>query len=191
VTCGSALKLRHDQSKGYYLNSISANWGGGSGQQVVTLSKSKGEQSSLWQIKEAHKNGVDQQKQQCKAGAPILCGQQIRLTHIETSKNLHSHNYIPSVISGQQEVSAYGNQGEGDEGDDWIIVCEGEYWKRSDRVRFKHVQTNKYLSASTKQRFNQHNCPHCPIQNDLEVSCADRADHLAFFRTELGIFLYK
>lgn len=40
ITCGSAVKLRHLGTK-FYLNSGEMAWGTGSGQQVVTLGKTK------------------------------------------------------------------------------------------------------------------------------------------------------
>ena len=46
---------------------------------------------------------------------PIKCGQSIRLTHLQTSRNLHSHHF-QSPLSHNLEVSAFGEDGEGDEG---------------------------------------------------------------------------
>lgn len=62
-----------------------------------------------------------------------------------TRRNLHSHNY-PSPLSNNQEVSAYGEEGVGDEGDRWKVVCstKNDYWVRNDPVRFQHVVTGKY-----------------------------------------------
>lgn len=42
--------------------------------------------------------------------APIKCGDIIRLQHLPTGKNLHSH-YFQSPLSGNQEISAYGEDG--------------------------------------------------------------------------------
>lgn len=71
---------------------------------------------------------------------PIQCGSIIRLTHLTTKKNLHSHLFN-SPLSGNQEVSAYGNDGEGDTGDHWYVDCSGDYWERDDDVRLKHADT--------------------------------------------------
>lgn len=46
---------------------------------------------------------------------PIACGTTIRLEHLATGKNLHSHHF-PSPLSNNQEVSAFGENGEGDTG---------------------------------------------------------------------------
>ena len=58
----------------------------------------------------------------CQTGAPMKCGDSIRLEHMETSKNLHSHN-VRSPLSQKNEVSAFGDDGEGDDGDDFKLEC--------------------------------------------------------------------
>ena len=52
---------------------------------------------------------------------PIKCGQTIRLMHLQTRKNLHSHHF-QSPLSHNLEVSAFGEDGEGDEGMKSLIV---------------------------------------------------------------------
>lgn len=49
---------------------------------------------------------------------PVKCGNIIRLQHLATLKNLHSHHFA-SPLSGNQEVSAYGD----DQGMFWKIKC--------------------------------------------------------------------
>jgi dolichyl-phosphate-mannose--protein O-mannosyl transferase len=51
----------------------------------------------------------------CFYRQPIECGQTIRMTHVSTNRNLHSHHF-QSPLSHNLEVSAYGDNGEGDEG---------------------------------------------------------------------------
>ena len=46
---------------------------------------------------------------------PVKCGQTIRLLHLQTKKNLHSHHF-QSPLSHNLEVSAFGEDGDGDEG---------------------------------------------------------------------------
>jgi len=41
---------------------------------------------------------------------PIACGSMIRMEHLSTKKNLHSHHFS-SPLSGNQEISAYGDNG--------------------------------------------------------------------------------
>jgi len=91
--------------------------------------------------------------------------QQIRLQHLTTGRNLHSHHFT-SPLSNSQEVSAFGEQGvcefefssatnnlerydffsgEGDTGDVWVVVCESDFWLRDEPVMFKHVDTGKNI----------------------------------------------
>jgi dolichyl-phosphate-mannose--protein O-mannosyl transferase len=76
--------------------------------------------------------------------APIKCDSTIRLLHVATKRSLHSHNFV-SPLSHNQEVSAYGENGVGDDGDLWKVVCtsRNDYWLREDGVRLQHVVTGK------------------------------------------------
>jgi dolichyl-phosphate-mannose--protein O-mannosyl transferase len=73
----------------------------------------------------------------------------LRLTHLNSMKNLHTHD-VRSPLSRQQEVSAYGSgDGLGDNGDDWKLMCSTGYWKREAMVQFLHVDSQRYLGASS------------------------------------------
>ena len=150
VTCGSAVKLSHMQSN-YYLHSIEAKINAGSGQRVVTLVQERGQSDSLFIVREAN------DETQCISGTPVECNSMIRLTHLNSNQNLHSHN-VRSTLIGQhdfsaQEVSLYGNNGDGDGGDNWVVVCEGEHWLREKKVKFQHV--GKWMC-----RMTYNNCVH-------------------------------
>eukprot|EP00966_Prymnesium_polylepis_P233412 5398454-Prymnesium_polylepis.1 len=64
----------------------------------------------------------------------------LRLMHKETGRNLHSHE-IESPVTGQQEVSCYGDDGEGDENDNWVCLWEG------DKLKLLHRNTDKRLHS--------------------------------------------
>lgn len=136
VTCGSAVKIE-SADVGYYLNSEEKNLGAGSGQQIVTFLKDAGSKNTLWWIRPGH-TGADMEyppEASCKLAEPVKCGSMIRLTHVDTARNLHSHN-VKSPLSSQQEVTAFGQgDGKGDNGDDWIVECTGTYWKRDEIFR--------------------------------------------------------
>lgn len=51
----------------------------------------------------------------CVIRNPVKCGQTVRLLHVSTRRNLHSHHF-QSPLSRNLEVSAFGEEGEGDEG---------------------------------------------------------------------------
>lgn len=46
---------------------------------------------------------------------PLLCGDTLRLEHALTKRNLHSEEIFQSMITNGQEVSAFGEGGEGDD----------------------------------------------------------------------------
>jgi len=52
----------------------------------------------------------------------MKCGDLIRLEHIQTGKNLHSHD-VRSPLSHMNEVSGFGTNGEGDSSDNWVTEC--------------------------------------------------------------------
>ena len=56
----------------------------------------------------------------CLFRSPIKCGSVIRLTHLNTNRNLHSHHF-QSPLSHNLEVSAFGENGEGDEGTNYAL----------------------------------------------------------------------
>ena len=186
VSCGSAVKLSHIESGNkHYLYSPATNWSQGSNQRSVTLAKDNGP-GSLWLVKEAH--GMTE----CMAGEPIKCGQQIRLENLDAKgQNLHSHDFR-SPLSSQQEISVYGTSGNGDDGDNWYLICDNKYWQKDMTIKLKHVHTAKYLGASRKIGFNDANCGMgCPILGHLEV-CGMRGfepDKRTEFRATKGLFV--
>ena len=141
VTCGSVLKLVHTQSN-YRLHSHDVKYGSGSGQQSVTGVSQADDVNSYWVVRGPH-------GESCQRGDSVKCNSVIRLQHLSTQLFLHSHKFT-SPLSGNQEVSAFGNGGKGDRGDNWIVDCNdsSEYWNRDDLVRFKHKDTGKFLHSS-------------------------------------------
>lgn len=134
--------------------------------------------------------------------------------HAKTGKNLHSHAY-DAALSGQQEVSGFGENGRGDTGDKWVVVCLGAgaaQWRRLEPVNLRHVDTGAFLSTSRAHEFNDGNCANwcvrmrgrrrpglaatltlrwlarcSPIVGQLEASAVPRAGAGEVWRVELGI----
>ena len=71
----------------------------GSGQQSVTGVEASDDANSYWRIR----GGTEGE---CPRGSPVRCGQAVRLTHVLTGKNLHTHHF-PSPLTNNQ-VSAPG-----------------------------------------------------------------------------------
>jgi len=94
-------------------------------------------------------------------------------------------------LSGNQEVSAFGEGGEGDTGDNWEIKCaQGEeYWRRGDAIQLRHVDTGKYLTSMESAEFNMGNCGgNCPIMGQREVSCTSSADKRTKWMSGQGVY---
>jgi len=186
VTCQSAIKLTHKESGGgFFLNSSGQNYGSGSSQQVVSISPNEADHTSHWVVREADDDPV------CDVGQHVACNSVIRLTHNQSGKNLHSHQFR-SALSGQQEISCFGDDGKGDGGDNWRVICErptDEYWLKGRPVRFQHVESDKYLGATQKAKFTESNCGNCPILHHLEACGRGRKDDYSIFTADSGIFL--
>jgi len=183
VTCGSVVKLIHVES-GKNLHSHQIAWGSGSGQQSVTATGTSSDKGSMWILKEGQK--LDS----CTTGTPIKCNDVIRFQHMDTGKNLHSHAFR-APLSGQQEVSGFGEDGKGDTGDDWTVICDSDktFWGRYESVQLQHTDTKKYLMTHSQFMFDARNCGHqCPIMDQLEVSSTGRGSMSTRWRTDQGVF---
>jgi len=205
VTCGSAVKLTHVESsslaknnQSFLLNSEPKNLGSGSGQQIVTaVSGQPSSLNSLWLVHPPNDPDIRKGDAACNGGTgvPIKCGEIFRFTHLETQVNLHSHN-VKSPLSRQQEVSGYGTgDGKGDNGDDWRVVCStgsAKYWKREAKVYFQHVDSGKFLGASSTVKFTHQNCGHnCPILNHLEAFSRQSQDKYGQWFVEAGVHIHR
>ncbi|KAK4469977.1 hypothetical protein MN116_007474 [Schistosoma mekongi] len=174
VTCGSVLKLVNTDFNAR-LHSHEVQYGSGSGQQSVTAVSDEMDTNSYWQIIE--RNGSPQ----CNRGRVIKCGQKIRFMHLATRKNLHSHHF-QSPLSPNFEVSAFGDDGVGDEGDDWQVICDGAYWKQSSNIRLKHISTEGYLHLSGK-RYSR------PISGQYEVSSTPKLTNAITWTAAEGVYI--
>jgi dolichyl-phosphate-mannose--protein O-mannosyl transferase len=94
---------------------------------------------------------------------------------------LHSHLF-QSPLSNNQEVSAFGENGEGDESDHWVVECDDDFWRRDDQVRLKHELTNKYLHVSGDTYGR-------PINGQMEVSATSYANQLNLWRVAEGVYI--
>lgn len=50
--------------------------------------------NSYWRIRGGPEGG-------CPRGSPVRCGQAVRLTHVLTGKNLHTHHFLSPLSSNQ------------------------------------------------------------------------------------------
>lgn len=175
VTCGSVVKLLNVDYKSR-LHSHDVKYGTGSGQQSVTGVETSDDVNSHWIIKGPTGNV-------CQRGAEIKCGDFVRLQHMATHKNLHSHIFS-SPLSGNQEISAYGDDsGEGDTGDHWEVICNEESWRRDSRVQLRHIDTKKFLGMSGRS-FGR------PISGQMEVCGLPTGNTGSEWQAAEGIFIH-
>lgn len=184
VTFGSVLKLEHIAT-GHRLHSHSLPYGQGSGQQSVTGMYHAGDANSYWVVKGPHGGGAP------ATSEPVACGARVRLQHLSTQRNLHSHLHR-APMNGDFEVSAYaqadeGVWREGDSGDNWRVMCErardGAPWPRGGKLRLKHEDTGAFLSASGRLKYGD------PIANQLHVSARKWSNADCYWRAAEGFFL--
>jgi dolichyl-phosphate-mannose--protein O-mannosyl transferase len=198
ITCGSVIKIQQRET-GYYLNSEEKQLGNGSGQQIVTFTTDAATHNTLWHIRPANHN-IDNQEYPtdvatCQLAEPVQCNSIIRLSHTSTNRNLHSHD-VPSVLSRQLEITAYGKgDRKGDTGDNWIVTCNKpsqQYWQRNIPMRLQHVDTSAYLGTANNVEFNVDTCGHsCPLMGHLEAFGRETPDGHTILTTEQGIYLTK
>ncbi len=85
----------------------------------MTAIPSDNDNGSLWIVKEAEipseKNPGENQLP-CRTGYKFKCGEFIRFEHMNTGRNLHSHSGFDAPVSRRQEVSGFGDNGDGDGG---------------------------------------------------------------------------
>jgi hypothetical protein len=138
-----------------------------------------------------HAEGATPPLISCQLAEPIRCGTTIRLTHLLTRNNLHSHN-VPSILSKQQEVTAFGQgDGQGDGGDNWRVECTSSTWRVDEPFRLFHIDTGKYLGAAPNVQFNQQTCgSQCPLMNHLEAFGRASVDKYTLLRVQQGIHIH-
>jgi len=173
VTYGSTVKL-FNQRQEARLHSHDVKYGSGSGQQSVTGSSSPDDHNSYWVIRGPHGESMPR-------GDIVKCGDRIRLQHLSTKRNLHSH-FFQSPITHQQEVSAFGENGDGDTGDNWIAKCSTKYWNRKNKLRFQHDDTGLYLHISS-EKFGR------PISGQNEICGKHTEENNNLWIAQEGVYV--
>jgi len=177
VSYGSSIKLAHTET-GYRLHSHDVKYGTGSRENSVTGNKYAHDPNSLWLVKP--KFGASALEQ----GTPVKCGDTIRLEHIQTGCNLHTHT-VRSPLSSQWEVCADGYRDDvSDPGDDFKVEClEGsDHWLRGEQIRLKHPTTGLYIGSSAKYAYG------APVQGQLEIFSTRDKSQGTIWHTKEGIY---
>lgn len=144
ITYGDVITIQHTETS-RRLHSHPYNYGHpqSSGQQQITAYDGTIDENDYWKIKEAHATANRNQ-------TPVQDNDIIRLEHINTGKNLHSHShkFVPSPVTQQYEVTGFGTNGVGNSDDNWRIEIDGGgTWEKGKKIRIKHENTGAWLHS--------------------------------------------
>ncbi|XP_058980283.1 protein O-mannosyl-transferase 2 isoform X1 [Musca domestica] len=119
VAFGSMVSIKNHKTGGGYLHSHLHLYpkGVGSQQQQVTSYTHKDE-NNVWIIK-------PHDKEFTKDVVFLKHGDLVRLEHLQTRRNLHSHDEPAPISKTQMQVTGYGENGIGDINDIWKIIIIG------------------------------------------------------------------
>lgn len=153
VAVGSRITLKNVGYGGGLLHSHVQTYPVGSGQQQVTCYHYKDDNNDWWVLPRWDEAPYDPE-------GPIRFlqdGDVIRLNHVPTTRNLHSHTVSAPVTKLNYEVSCYGNSTVGDNKDYWVVEVVDDIKSRekpkrvhslTTRVRFRHQVLGCYLRAA-------------------------------------------
>ncbi|GBM93855.1 Protein O-mannosyl-transferase 2 [Araneus ventricosus] len=152
---GAIVSLKNYRTGGGYLHS---HWhlypeDIGARQQQVTAYSHKDE-NNKWMIKK-----FDSEHDLSSNNTPVelvMNGDLIRLEHVVTRRNLHSHKEVAPITKRHQQVTCYGENGIGDANDVWKIEIIGEDRRTpistvTSKFRLIHYLTGCALHSHSKQ----------------------------------------
>ncbi|XP_031634027.1 protein O-mannosyl-transferase 2 [Contarinia nasturtii] len=150
---GAVLTLKNYKTGGGYLHSHYHLYpkGAGSRQQQITTYTHKDE-NNKWLIKPYN----EEIKSNEKDVVLVKHGDLIRLEHIQTKRNLHSHREQAPLTKKHYQVTGYGENGIGDANDIWKIMIVGGRENEpvltvTSKLLIVHYLQNCALTTSGKQ----------------------------------------
>ncbi|XP_030382543.1 protein O-mannosyl-transferase 2 [Scaptodrosophila lebanonensis] len=150
VAFGAVVTIKNHKTGGGYLHSHFHLYpkGVGARQQQVTTYTHK-DDNNKWLIKSYNKSSGREPQL-------VQHGDLIRLEHLTTRRNLHSHNEPAPMTKKHLQVTGYGESGMGDSNDIWRVFIIGG--KANDTIQtitskliFVHYLQNCALTSSGKQ----------------------------------------
>ncbi|TMW46383.1 hypothetical protein DOY81_008535 [Sarcophaga bullata] len=143
VAYGSIVTIKNHKTGGGYLHSHFHLYpqGFGAKQQQVTTYTHK-DDNNKWIVKPYNKEAYQK---------TILLkhGDLIRLEHLTTHRNLHSHNEPAPVTKKHLQVTGYGEQGIGDANDIWKLMIVGGKSNETVKTVTTKFQLIHYLQSCT------------------------------------------
>ncbi|XP_078034543.1 protein O-mannosyl-transferase 2 isoform X2 [Augochlora pura] len=147
---GATITLKNHRTGGGYLHS---HWhlypeGVGARQQQITTYSHK-DDNNLWLVKRLDTDDIPDE--------PILVkhGDLIRLEHVITHRNLHSHKEYAPLSKKHYQVTGYGENGTGDANDVWKVIIangrDGDVIETvTSKLKFVHYLHHCVLTCSGK-----------------------------------------
>lgn len=183
VAYGAVITLKNHRTGGGYLHS---HWhlypeGTGARQQQVTTYTHK-DDNNLFLVKK-----YDSELDNDEDVELVRNGNLIRLEHITTRRNIHSHKEMAPISKKHYQVTGYGENGTGDANDVWKVVIVGgkeddPVTTVSSKLKFIHYLQHCVLTSSGKQ------LPKWAYEQQ-EVSCnPNMRDKNALWNVEDNIF---
>ncbi|KAG8770605.1 Protein O-mannosyltransferase 2, partial [Serendipita sp. 398] len=154
IAFGSKITLKNMGFGGGLLHSHTQTYPVGSQQQQVTCYHYK-DDNNHWRVEKPWSQPRVNDEGEIEY---LKDGDIIRLLHTSTNKNLHSHTVSAPLTKLNNEVSGYGNETAGDQGDHWLVevvddmvLGKKQHVSRvrslTTKLRFRHVQLGCYLVA--------------------------------------------
>ncbi|KAJ9578981.1 hypothetical protein L9F63_024911, partial [Diploptera punctata] len=183
VAYGAAITLKNHRTGGGYLHS---HWhlypeGVGARQQQVTTYTHK-DDNNLFLIKKYNSESSEDDEVEI-----VKNGDLVRLEHVTTRRNIHSHKEMAPISKKHYQVTGYGENGTGDANDVWkVVIVAGKdnevVTTVSSKLKFIHYLQHCVLTSSGKQ------LPKWAYEQQ-EVSCnSNMRDKNALWNVEDNIF---
>ncbi|XP_060522792.1 protein O-mannosyl-transferase 2 [Cylas formicarius] len=181
VAYGSVITLKNHRTGGGYLHSHYHLYpeGVGARQQQITTYTHK-DDNNKWLVKRYNMDKTEDV-------VIVRSGDLVRLEHVSTKRNLHSHKEQAPVTKKHYQVTGYGENGTGDANDVWKILVIGatdgvEVTAVTSKLKFVHYLQSCVLTTSGKQ------LPKWAYEQQ-EVSCsANLRDPNGWWNVEENIF---
>ncbi|CAG9813205.1 unnamed protein product [Phaedon cochleariae] len=150
VAYGAVVTMKNHRTGGGYLHSHFHLYpeGVGARQQQITTYTHK-DDNNKWIIKKYNSETTDDVE-------IIRNGDLVRLEHLSTKRNLHSHKEPAPITKKHYQVTGYGENGTGDANDVWRITTIGakdgtELTAVTSKLRLIHYLQSCILTTSGKQ----------------------------------------
>ncbi|KAJ2343972.1 hypothetical protein GGF43_005569, partial [Coemansia sp. RSA 2618] len=145
IKIGTILALKHVGTGRHLRTDRSHSTQSGSNQQLAYAHGWAADEFDRWQVLPANTETP-------APGSIVTYGTQVRLRHFETGRHLHSHYNFVEPITGQNEVTAYGDQTQSDENDHWVVERwgsggYGHTWKATDAVVLRNYVSGMVLCS--------------------------------------------